>query len=190
MYDAISDPYCYPGTTVLKNIPDLRNQASLDDFEAARTAIRSEQPLPAGRLSVTQYRAIHKHLFRDIYPWAGQFRTVRISKDGSDFCYPEHIATEMSRLFGELREQHFLRDLLATDFSIQAAHFLSTLNAIHPFREGNGRTQLVFLALLARQAGHPLNLDRLAPKPFLAAMIASFKGNESLLIAELDKLIG
>jgi cell filamentation protein len=90
MYDAIADPYCYDGSTVLKNLPDIRNQAALDEFEAAMTAQRSDEPLPAGRLGVAHYRAIHHHLFQDIYAWTGRFRTVRIAKDGSAFCYPEN----------------------------------------------------------------------------------------------------
>jgi cell filamentation protein len=69
MYDAVSDPYCYEGTTVLKNIPGLRDQAALDQFEAAMTAQRADEPLPTGRLSVSHYRAIHHHLFQDVYAW-------------------------------------------------------------------------------------------------------------------------
>ncbi len=178
MYKAATDPYCYPGTTVLKNIPDLRQQTALDEFEAAITAQRADEPLPAGRFGVAHYRAIHHHLFQDIYPWAGRFRTVRIFKDGSAFCYPENIEREMKRLFKSLRDKHFLRGLTRERFAIEAARFLSTLNAIHPFREGNGRTQTTFLALLANRAGRPLNLEKLRPAKFLAAMVASFKGDD------------
>lgn len=181
MYDAVSDPYCYPGTTVLRNIPGIQSQAALDEFEAAITAQRSDEPLPPGRLSVRHYCAIHHHLFQDVYPWAGKFRTVRIAKDGSAFCYPENIAPEMTRLFTSLRQKQFLKNLPWDGFAKEAAAFLSTLNAIHPFREGNGRTQTSFLALLAARAGHPLDLQRLAPEEFLAAMVASFKGNDQTL---------
>lgn len=190
MYDAVSDPYCYPGTTVLKNIPDIRQQRALDAFEVVSTAQRADEPLPAGRLSVQHYRAIHHHLFQDVYAWAGKFRTVRIAKDGSAFCYPEHIAREMKDLFGDLREAHCFRGLDTNEFSDAAAHFLSTLNAIHPFREGNGRTQTAFLALLADQAGHSLDLERLKPTAFLKAMIASFKGDERPLAKHIRNLVG
>lgn len=188
MYDAVADPYCYTGTTVLKNLPDIRDQAALEAFEAVSTAQRADEPLPAGRLSVTHYRAIHHHLFQDVYAWAGKFRTVRIGKDGSAFCYPEHIAREMTALFGDLKRRQYLHDLSRTAF-IAAARFLGTLNAIHPFREGNGRTQMTFLALLADQAGHPLDLDELAPDRFLAAMVKSFFGDERPLVRELGKLV-
>lgn len=99
MYDATSDPYCYPGTAVLKNYPGHLRQLELDAFEAASTMQRADEPLPNGRLSVRHYRAIHRHLFQDVYPFAGRFRTVRLAKDASAFCYPEHIAREMRALF-------------------------------------------------------------------------------------------
>jgi cell filamentation protein len=91
MYAASRDPYCYPGTTVLINRLGLRNQSKLDAFEAEVSAERATQPLPAGRPSYAHYRAIHRHLFGDIYAWAGKVRRVRISKGESTFCYPEHI---------------------------------------------------------------------------------------------------
>src|SRR5487761_1517779 len=149
MYDAVADPYCYEGTEVLRNIPGIRDQAALDAFEAVSTTQRSDEPLPTGRLSVRHYQAIHHHLFQDVYPWAGKFRTVRISKDASAFCYPENIRREMRKLFADLKRDNYLRGSSREQFAVRAAHFLASLNAIHPFREGNGRTQTIFLVLLA-----------------------------------------
>ena len=188
MYDAVADVYCYPGTSVLKNLPGIRDQSALDAFEAVCTAQRSDEPLPNGRLSVTHYQAIHRHLFQDIFPWAGKFRSMRIAKDNNAFCYPENISREMKILFSDLWQRRRLRGLARENFVTEAAGFLATLNAIHPFREGNGRTQTTFLVLLADQAGHPLDLDNLNPERFLAAMVASFRGDEQPLIAELDAL--
>lgn len=185
MYDAIADPYCYAGTTVLKNIPGIRDQATLDDFETVMTAQRSDEPLPSGKLSVTHYRAVHQHLFQDIFAWAGRFRTVRIGKSGSAFCYPEHIAREMRSAFAKLAKKRHLQGVDRKTFATEAAAFLSTLNAIHPFREGNGRTQTTFLVLLAARAGHPLDLEKLEPEAFLKAMVTSFKGNERPLVRQI-----
>jgi cell filamentation protein len=189
MYDAVTDPYCYDGTTVLKNIPGIQDQGALDAFEAISTAQRADEPLPYGRLGISHYRAIHHHLFQDVYPWAGRFRTVRIGKDGSAFCYPEHIAREMKRLFADLKLRGYFHNLSTDDFASAAAHFLATLNAIHPFREGNGRTQTSFMLLLADRAGHPIELDKLDDRRFMAAMVASFDGDEGLLAAELRRLV-
>jgi cell filamentation protein len=154
------------------------------------TAQRADEPLPKGRLSVTHYLAIHHHLFLDVYQWAGTYRTVRMSKSDSAFCYPEHIARQMQQLFADLKRQNFFRNLSVEDFAAGATRFLATLNAIHPFREGNGRTQTTFLMLLADRAGHSLDLDKLVPERFLQAMIASFEGNEQPLGLEIRSLIG
>jgi cell filamentation protein len=183
------DPYCYPGTTILKNIPGLREQSALDRFEAAASAQRAEEPLPAGRLSVHHFQAMHRHLFQDVYRWAGRFRTVRISKGASMFCFPEHIEAQMSALFADLRARRFLRGLDAKTFAASAAHILAMLNAIHAFRDGNGRTQLAFLALSANRAGHPLTLQQIDADAFLAAMIASFHGDERPLSRQIFGLI-
>lgn len=174
MYDAFDDPYCYPGTDVLRNKLNLRDADALEAFETEITAVRASESLPSGRLSVAHYRAIHRHLFQDVYSWAGDFRTVRIAKGGNAFCFPEYIEPEIKRLFGQLRADTWLRNRNPTGFVDGATGFLTVLNQIHPFREGNGRTQLAFLAVLGERAGHKLNFDRLDPVATLDAMIASF----------------
>lgn len=190
MYQAEPDPYCYPGSDVLKNKAGLTDAAALEVFETAMTFARSEEPLPAGRFSTRHYAAVHRHLFQDVYEWAGKFRTVRLSKDRSTFCYPENIGKELSALFAWLKAEKYLRGLTDGAFADKAAHFVGELNAIHAFREGNGRTQLTFLALLADRAGHPLDFDKLDPERMLAAMIKSFQGNERPLANEIRRLTG
>src|SRR5882672_1903523 len=125
-YDAIADPYCYPDTAVLINIPGIRDGARLARFEAVSTAQRADEPLPRGLLSIRHYRAVHHHLFQDVYAWAGEFRTVRLSKDGNPFCYPEYIGREMKVLFASLRRKKHLRGLSLDVFTPMAAHFLAT----------------------------------------------------------------
>jgi cell filamentation protein len=189
MYEIEDDTYCYPGTTVLKNRLELKKQDELDAFEAEITAQRASESLPPGHLNYDRYCAIHRHFFQDVYSWAGKPRTVRISKGGSAFCYPENIDRQMRRLFAELAEQNYYAGLKSEAFAKNAAHFLAELNAIHPFREGNGRTQLSFLTLLAEQAAHPLNLEKLDPQAILKATIESFGGGEQRLAAAISDLI-
>lgn len=189
MYEAIDDPYCYRGTTVLRNKLDIRDAGQLTAFEEEISKARAGEPLPPGRLTSTHYRAIHRHLFQDVYGWAGQLRRVRIAKGGSMFAYPEHLAAGLQRLFQGLRRRHGLCGLTRDGFAEQAAHVLAELNALHPFRDGNGRTQLIFMALVADQAGHPFDLTRLEPERFLHAMIASFRGDETPLAVEISSLI-
>jgi cell filamentation protein len=150
MYRAAPDPYCYPGTTVLINRLGTADQSILEAFEAEMTSQRAAEPLPTGRLSYSHYRSIHRHFFQDVYSWAGRIRTVRMSKGSSEFCYPENIDREMRRLFAGLTAEKYFRGLDALQFAESAAHLLTELNAIHPFREGNGRMQLTFLAILAK----------------------------------------
>ncbi|MGJ5151977.1 MULTISPECIES: Fic/DOC family protein [unclassified Bradyrhizobium] len=189
MYDAVADEYCYPGTTVLKNKLDIRASEELAAFEAEVSDARADEELPAGDLDFEHFKAVHRHLFQDVYDWAGEPRTVRISKGESTFCFPENIEREAKRLFTKLANDNFLQDLSPTEFARKSAEFLATLNVIHAFREGNGRTQLSFFLLLADQAGHTIDLDALDPDAFLHAMIASFDGDEAPLAAAIQGLI-
>jgi cell filamentation protein len=190
MYDAVDDPYTYADSIVLRNRLDLREQTELDAFEAEITYARAQEPLPAGDLDFAHYRAIHRHLFQDVYDWAGVIRTVRIAKGGHPFCFPENIEGEADKLFLALAGADYLLGLDSPTFAVEAAHFLSELNAIHAFREGNGRTQLSFLAVLADHAGHPLDFSKLDPEAMLDAMIASFDGDERPLTSIIEILVG
>jgi cell filamentation protein len=133
MYEVDDDTYCYPGTTVLRNLLNLTTQADLDAFEAEITLQRSTEPLPAGNLDDKHYRAIHRHLFQDVYEWAGKPPSVRVSKGGNPFCYPEYIEGQLKELFDGLARENFFKGLDADAFAAKAAHFLAELNAIHPF---------------------------------------------------------
>ena len=189
MYDAIDDPYTYENSTVLINNLDLHDQDELDAYEAEISNARSEEPLPEGELDFEHYCAVHHHLFQDVYAWAGKPRTVRISKQGNPFCFPENIEAQATKLFTELKAHSFLENLEPDDFSTQAAHFLAELNAVHAFREGNGRSQLTYFAMLADNAGQPLDLKKLDTDVMLKAMIESFEGDESKLARVIRSLI-
>jgi cell filamentation protein len=189
VYQASRDPYVYKGTDVLRNRLGIRMQIDLLEFEIDATAARFSEPFPTGRFSTSHYRAMHRHIFGDVYRWAGLYRNVRIAKGGSMFCYPEHIPAEMRRLFGALQAGMRLKGLGADEFSLAGAQFLAELNAIHPFRDGNGRTQLAFMSQLAEFAGHPLLLERLEPESFLAAVIQSFHGRNQPLADALLELV-
>ncbi|ESX46600.1 Fic family protein [Mesorhizobium sp. C416B] len=186
VYAAEHDPLCYPGTTVLRNRLNIKDQAQLDEFELALFLTRADEHIAAGRLDFEHYKAVHHHLFQDVYEWAGEVRTIRIGKGGNWFCYPEYINQEMHRIFGELADGDYLCELDLDAFAVRAAHVLAEINAVHPFREGNGRTQLTFLAMLMENAGFPFNADMLGRENVLNAMIESFAGEETPL-AELIK---
>lgn len=188
-YDVEQDPLCYAGTTVLRNKLDLHVQQDLTDFEFTMFLSRASEPLPDGNLDYPHYQAIHHHLFQDVYDWAGQPRAIRTGKGSNWFCHPEHIQAEAERLFRWLAERDHLMGLDMQGFPSDAAYFLSELNAIHPFREGNGRAQLAFLKLLTLNAGRSFNDDVLEPQRTLSAMIESFRGNIEPLTALIADLI-
>ena len=187
-YDAFDDPYAYKGTTTLKNRLGLRNADQLEAFELEMTTIRASEPLPRGRYDAPHYRRVHRHLFQDVYAWAGSYRTVRTAKGGNPFCFPEHIEAQMNRLFETIGA--VVNAAGAEVFVPEAARFLGELNAIHPFREGNGRSQLTFMAIVGQAAGYPLAFDRVRRETFLPAMISSYDGELEPLIVELRDLLG
>lgn len=167
----------------------LYDEAELREFEAMITAQRATESLVLDALTADAYRTVHRHLFQDVYDWAGEYRTVRIAKGGNWFCFPENIEREMDRLFRSLADEGELANLSSVAFAEKAAAFLTALNAIHPFREGNGRTQNVFLHILSGRAGHPIDFERLDSARMLEAMVAGFEGNEEPLASLIGGLI-
>jgi cell filamentation protein len=164
MYEVENDTiYCYAGTDVLRNRLDIKDPTELANFETEISYQRAQEPIPEGDLDYAHYCALHKHLFQDVYDWAGELRKIRIAKGGNWFCFPENSNAEMTKLFASLARQNKFTGLSRTEFVKRASHFLAELNAIHPFREGNGRTQLSFLAIIAEYAGHPLDFEKLEP---------------------------
>jgi len=188
-YDAFDDPYAYPGTSVLRNRLDIRDAGILEAFEVEISTLRAEEPLSHGTFDPAHYCRIHHHLFQDVYEWAGQYRTVRTSKGGNAFCYPEHIPAQMDVLFRSIRGGEAFAEKNRSEFLEEAARFLGELNAIHPFREGNGRAQLAFLGLIGATFGYPFAFERIDRNAFLQAMIESFFGRFEGLTAEIEKLL-
>lgn len=187
-YDAFDDPYCYKRTFVLKNRAGLRDADRLEAFEIEMTSLRALEPRPEGKFTPAHYRAFHRHMFGDVYSWAGRYRTVRTSKGGNVFCYPEHIPSQMDKLFVILKRAPFTGGASAADFVSAAASFLAELNAIHAFREGNGRAQLSFMHAVSIRAGHEFDLTKIRDRAFLNAMIRSFGGDIGLLKRALRQM--
>lgn len=145
------------------------------------TLTRAEEDWPVGVLDYAHYCALHHHMFQDVYDWAGKPRNIRIGKGGNWFCYPEYIESEMQRIFEALLVDNLLSGLPPKAFSANAAHILAEINAVHPFREGNGRTQLSFLMILAENAGFSVDTDKLDRDKVINAMVDSFSGDEVAL---------
>ena len=175
----MSDPYCYPGTNVLRNIENIRDAEELKAFERFATANRMETLPDDFPVTPDGYRAIHRYIFQDVYDWAGEYRDVDIARIDDLFCLVPYIVPELAKRFEEIRLENNLRGLSAGDFATRVAEHVIELNAIHPFREGNGRTLRAFLFVLARQAGHEMLMERIDAGTWNEASRVSFRTGDS-----------
>ena len=149
------DYYCYPNSPVLKNELGINNEKELAEAEREITSLKiaklNNEPLE-GELNFDYVKRIHRYLFDGIYEWAGEVRRTDISK-GNIFCQHELIEVNTEALFNQLKSEGFLVGLDEEDIVIKLAYYLGDLNTIHPFREGNGRVQRLFIRELASRAG-------------------------------------
>ena len=172
-----TDPYVYPGTDVLKNLRDIRSAETLAEFEADSTFSRikelSAMP-PLGSFGTSHVKALHKYIFQDVFPWAGQFRTVNISKGGNSFARADFIESALNSVLNKLAKENHLKGLDKQLFSQRTAFFLGEINAVHPFREGNGRTQREFIRQLASAASFTIDWTRVTRAQMISASQTSF----------------
>lgn len=170
--------YCYPPDfTVLRNKLDLRDARELDFFETEFVMQRIAEGVPGGAFDLVHLKAIHRHLFQDVYDWAGEIRTTELAKGGSRFLPRRFIETGMADVHRRLVEKDFLTGLGAADFAREAGIIIGDINHAHPFREGNGRTQLLYLEQLGAQAGHSVDLGKIGRDDWISASRASHLGS-------------
>lgn len=181
----MSDPYVYPGTRILINKFDIRDQEALNTIERTLVTQRIEEGIPAGRFDAQHLSDIHGHLFQDVYPWAGEFRTVSLTKGGDVFLPPDRIEVGLSDVHRRLEQRDYLQGLGREDFANQAAEIIGDINYAHPFREGNGRTQMQYLRDLSHQAGHPIDISLTAREDWIAASRASHEGDYRPMAIEI-----
>ena len=133
---------------------------------------------------------IHQYLFEDIYDFAGKFRNENIAKGVFRFAEYEYIEPELKRLLIKLKDEDYLAGLTKYQLAERLAYYLSELNVLHPYREGNGRTIREFIRELALKNGYVLNLSKVSPKSFLDASIKSIVDTTDLsnLISECLEL--
>jgi cell filamentation protein len=187
----IGDPYIDPQTGVLHNRLGITDADELTRVESDLTVVQlvdlERRHLPGG-YDLPHLQEFHWFLFGDIYDWAGELRTVTIAK-ADLFCLPENIASFSQDVFRALDRDGFLRGRERAEFVVGLAEHLANVNAVHPFREGNGRTQRAFFGQLARDAGYRIDWSTMDRGTNLAASRASIRGNEVQLRAMLDQLV-
>lgn len=190
------DAYFWPGSTVLKNKPGLKNEAALRAFEYEASRQRSEQlvrqPIQ-GSFDTAHFREIHRYLFQDVYEWAGEYRRVEFSKGDSQFAplrTPAHtLASWGEKILKDLAAENHLKGLKKTAFVDRLTYHYGEINYWHPMREGNGRATKVFLQQLAQQAGYKLELARVSEKAWnSAAARQTGKGDPQWTHAMFEKI--
>lgn len=156
------DPYIDPATGILTNLIGATNYSDLQEAEANIVSIAelSLEKIPRTN-DITEIQAIHRELFKNIYPWAGKFRTVDIRK-GSEvfFLDKSRFDTGINYFFNKLAKYNFLKGLDKADFVAKLTELYDELNFIHPFREGNGRTQRAFWNRISKDAGYTLEWQK------------------------------
>lgn len=185
------DPYTDPDSGVLRNrlgISDPeRLRAAEEGLTFAALADLSTRTLP-GSYDLAHLRSFHREIFGDLYPWAGEIRVVGIARS-DPFCLPQHIQSYSAEVFDGLAKERFLRGLPRVSFLDRLTHYFAEVNAIHPFREGNGRTQRAFFRQLSREAGWPIDWSNLEPEGNENASMASLRGDTTPLRELFDGLV-
>jgi cell filamentation protein len=185
------DPYSDPVTGVLYNKLGLSTAAGLEAAEREIThaaLILLDESAVSPSYDLPHLREIHRRIFGDIYEWAGQLRMVAIAK-GAMFCPPQYVDSSASVISRGLHDEDCLRGLHHDVFVERLAYYLGEVNALHPFREGNGRAQRAFFGQLTRDAGFTLTWQHLDPARNVEASAAVMRGDLEPMREMLDTLV-
>jgi cell filamentation protein len=180
-YDTTGNPEdeYYPETSVLINLEDIRDPEELLDRETELQLAAYERVFSLFDESITPdipfFYYLHHMIFSPLFVWAGRPRTVGISKGGTPFCPPQNIDGMMNSIFAELERERWLESLNFNSFIERAAYYVCEINAVHPFREGNGRAIRFYIDVLsARTRGELFDWTLTSEDEYLQACVAGF----------------
>jgi len=182
--------YCYENSNVLRNKLGLTDSGILHEAERrlAGLKIAGAKNAPIrGKLDFKHLCDIHKYIFGEIYEWAGQLRTVNISK-GNPFCNFDVLDMYGADLFGKLKAERYLLETPQERIAERLAHYLSEINVMHPFREGNGRAQRLLIEYLALVAGYRVDFTDVTAAEMIEASVRAFDRDETLMRAIFDRI--
>jgi len=162
-YEYIDPDYTYTDskTGVLRNLANITDSNDLLFFESAAVIKRAKE-LESQPITVHNAETlldIHRYLFQDVYHWAGQKRTVEISKQGKPFFLTEFFDKGFAYIDTLITNYRKIDPANKSQLAEHLATLLDSINYLHPFREGNGRTQREFIRVLALEKGYTLNLN-------------------------------
>ncbi|WP_214846306.1 Fic family protein [Exiguobacterium sp. S90] len=188
-----TDPYSQDG--VLKNKFGETNPKKLEILEKRSTIrgwIKLQNELmatPNLKLDPALIKKIHKNLFEDVYDWAGEYRTVNIVKGKTMFANALYVPAALEDLVTRLNRDITSKSITTNNISDKLAYYYSELNMIHPFREGNGRTQKIFIEKVADKLGYSLQLEKVDSKKLLEVTIESVNGTGRPLKKVFEEVI-
>jgi cell filamentation protein len=188
-----SENYCYPETDILKNKLGIRDDNALTIAEREITSLKllklHNMPL-MGKFDFEALCKIHKIIFEDIYEWAGQIRRGDfLSKGSSIFCRGLYIVENAKIIFENILKENNLLGLNKSKFIEKMAYYMGEINALHTFREGNGRTAREFFRQLSLNAKYTLDFSKMEKEELLTADIEAFNGKYDKLINVLERII-
>ena len=193
MVDEVFDPYLIPHTRVLKNKLNVQTQEDLDFFENDLVSVRSYklyENLPHAEGTVKQLQWIHHYLFQDVYDWAGQIRTIDMTKGGGEPFHPlEYMGVGICYCEQTLKKDNLLQGLSIDAFISKLSVNYNNFNVLHPFREGNGRTQRVFWDIVARDAGYHFDWGLITQRVNDEASIQAKDANDTKLLEDMFHII-
>ena len=181
----------FPRTKSLVNYFGIKERSRLREVEMKISNIRTAELLTEPALQAFDFsylKQIHKTLFGDIYPSAGQIRTILAARR-TEFCSPEFIESTADDIFSRLHKVHFLKEMEREEFINDLAFFMGEVEALHPFRDGNGRTTRLFFYQLAMQAGYDIDWAMVDPDRLLEADISAIDGDYQLLIDVWEEVV-
>ena len=182
--------YCYPNSSVLINKLNITNEQDLCVAEREISSLRmmelEDKPLK-GKFDFNHFKKIHYNIFKDIYEWAGQIRTVNISK-GNVFCYYENIEGYAYDIFSKLKEENYLINSEKDSIYDRFSFYMSEINALHPFREGNGRSQRLFMSYVAKVAGYELNFEEISQEKMIELSVRAFNNGHEEYVTMFEKI--
>lgn len=178
-YSPENDPYVMENG-VLKNHLGITDTALLNQYEQRLSNFHIVKILvewPSQGFDVEYFKSLHRTIFGEVYPWAGEFRKVDIGKGDTLFLPHTQIEHETQHLFNDLADENFLYGSTHEIFSHKMGEYLIRLNQIHPFREGNGRTQRVLVSKIAQHAGMRMDWSSISNEAMKRACIEGVNGN-------------
>lgn len=190
-YGVGQDSYCYPDSAVLRNKLDIRDDLTLSEAEYQLSAIAADSiDFSAPPYNLVYLQNIHRTLFSDLYEWAGELRTVGISKQTTRFCQPEYMQKEADKIFKGMAVANWFENMSRAQLVVAVAEAYSDLNMVHPFREGNGRTQRILFEHLIMNTGFEISWWGIENDQWIYANIAACNCDSKPMQQVFEKCIG